>query len=239
VYSQEDTLESNVTVATPIWRPPTARKDIRALLAIKRALRLTGLTGWNRSSDPCNAFSGWSHVACTCDPFNASFASSERIHCDNYRTRRNISRVIFVRIEGTRTEENSPRRSIPHQVGHLQKLRWLSLDDNDLEGDIPDSFRNLRHLRYLSLAQNRLSGTIPEFFNSYQALMTLHLHHNNFSGELPATLCSPDTNGTNNSTNRSITASAHHNYFMCGEHLYHLLNLTENRNGTGMFEIHN
>lgn len=249
--SQEDTPISNGTIPGPV-RPPTARKDKRALLAIKKALGLTEFTSWNRTTDPCNASTQWSYVACTCDPFNASFAEDQRIHCDNYTRRGKVSRVIYVRIEGATSEDSLVSRSIPHQVGDLRKLRWLNLEGNNLEGVIPDSFRNLRHLRYLSLAHNRLSGTVPEFFNNYQKLMTLYLHQNNFSGELPASLCSPDITSTNNLTNQSITASAnqnstnqsitasvhlnssnrsiiasvHHNYFMCGEHFYHLLNLS-------------
>eukprot|EP00210_Caulerpa_lentillifera_P002998 g2862.t1 len=216
--------------------PPTASKDIEALLAIQDALGENSFLEWNRSTDPCNKDQTWRFVGCTCDQFNSTLFQEKWTHCDNYEPNPNRSRVIYLEIERSGSEEDKLKGTIPAQIGNLKKLRWLNLEGNHLEGEIPRSFRKLKELRYLSLANNRLSGSIPDYFGSYDNLMTLKLHQNNFSGELPAQWCSPDEEGRENKwQNGSISGSIYENPLMCGKVPDCLTDVFMNRNDTWLY----
>lgn len=201
----------------PVLPPAlTAQRDIEALLAIQASFGLNATFGWSNLTDPCARGNGWSNVACSCQDIDPATFEEEHRHCGNYERSGDFSRVIYLELEGTGNGEDKLKGTIPSEIGQLNELRWLSLEDNELEGEIPDSFRNLTELRYLSLADNRLSGTVPDYFSSYEHLMSLHLHGNNFNGSLSDNWCN-GKHTEEDSVNETIAGSIYNNPFMCGK----------------------
>ena len=47
------------------------------------------------------------------------------------------------------------------ELGHVARLTWLNLAENQLSSSIPSSLGNLFMVFQLDLAHNHLSGTIP------------------------------------------------------------------------------
>ncbi|GAY66421.1 hypothetical protein CUMW_248610 [Citrus unshiu] len=84
--------------------------------------------------------------------------------------------------------QNNLTGAIPRELGNitglgilalkLQKLQYLGLDDNKLEGSIPDSVCRLAELYDLELGGNKLSGSIPACFSNLASLRTLSLDSN-------------------------------------------------------------
>ena len=75
---------------------------------------------------------------------------------------------------------------IPEEIGYLDKLEFLILENNSLSGSIPSKLLNMSSLTFLSLALNYFSGMIPSN-NGYNLpmLQYLHLNHNSFVGNVP------------------------------------------------------
>jgi hypothetical protein len=74
---------------------------------------------------------------------------------------------------------------IPHDLGLLTDLTYLSLGSNLLSGTIPSSLGALLDLTYLSLGSNQLSGTIPSSLGALTALTSLFLEYNHLVGTMP------------------------------------------------------
>lgn len=209
-------LEPVLMSPSPSPPPLTAQADIEALLAIQASFGANVTLGWNISTDPCAQGNGWSNVACSCQDIDPATFEEEHRHCGDYIRSGNYSRVIYLELEGTGKGEDKLKGTIPPELGQLNELRWLSLEDNELEGEIPDTFENLKELRYLSLGDNRLSGTVPDYFSSYEHLMSLHLHDNNFSGSLSENWCR-EKHKEENSGNQTIIGTISNNPLMCGK----------------------
>ncbi|KAL5539380.1 hypothetical protein UlMin_043041, partial [Ulmus minor] len=84
---------------------------------------------------------------------------------------------------------------IPHSIGNLDKLYWLDLADNHLEGPIPVSSGStpgldlLVHTKHFHLGQNKLSGLIPgKLFSANMSLIHLLVERNELTGSIPFTL---------------------------------------------------
>lgn len=237
VHCQEQNATNSQEVAPS---PPalTAEGDIKALLAIQDSFGPNATFGWSNLTDPCARSNGWRKVACSCQEFDPATFEEERRHCGNYAQNGSYSRVIYLELEGTGNGDDKLKGTIPPEIGQLNELRWLSLEDNELDDEIPDSFRNLTELRYLSLADNRLSGTVPDYFSSYEHLMSLHLHGNNFSGSLSENWC----NGKHKAkdlVNETMAGSIYNNPFMCGKLcLFSTLFHCGIRKGTGLLNRH-
>jgi len=77
---------------------------------------------------------------------------------------------------------------IPPELGNLQNLEWLVLNDNDLSGEIPPELGELTNLEVIRLHSNALSGEIPAELGELTNLKSLLLAMNVLSGEIPAEL---------------------------------------------------
>ncbi|CAN1187581.1 Probable LRR receptor-like serine/threonine-protein kinase At3g47570 [Linum perenne] len=75
-------------------------------------------------------------------------------------------------------------------IGNLNSLQHLYLDNNHLSGDIPSSIGNLTRLIEVSISSNHLQGQIPVSIGNCKELLMLHLARNNLSGVIPSQLMS-------------------------------------------------
>ena len=74
---------------------------------------------------------------------------------------------------------------IPREFGRLTQLEYLFLRGNDLTGPIPHELGLLPHLRSLDLAYNSLSGGIPPSFMRSESLESIDLGYNALTGSIP------------------------------------------------------
>ncbi|KAM3198150.1 hypothetical protein ACQJBY_073331 [Aegilops geniculata] len=74
---------------------------------------------------------------------------------------------------------------IPESICELQRLVYLDLSNNILEGEIPKC-SGIYYIEFLILSNNSLSGKIPAFLQNSIELRFLDLASNKFSGRLPA-----------------------------------------------------
>jgi hypothetical protein len=77
------------------------------------------------------------------------------------------------------------RGQIPHDLGLLTHLTWLSLGENQLSGTIPSSLGSLTALNKLWLFASHLSGTIPSSLGALTAMTDLLLHNNQLVDTMP------------------------------------------------------
>jgi hypothetical protein len=80
------------------------------------------------------------------------------------------------------------RGPIPHDLGLLTDLAWLSLRSNLMNGTIPSSLGALTALTSLALGSNQLSGTIPSSLGALTDLTSLSYFDNKLSGTIPSSL---------------------------------------------------
>ena len=81
-------------------------------------------------------------------------------------------------------QDNHLTGSIP-DLGRLTNLTLLRMWNNQLTGNIPRSLSNLTKLRYLELWDNQLTGPIPDL-SRLTELVFLDLHGNQLSGRIPS-----------------------------------------------------
>ncbi|XP_012468637.1 receptor-like protein 9DC3 [Gossypium raimondii] len=78
---------------------------------------------------------------------------------------------------------------IPEEIGNWNpnnKLRYLALNENQLEGILPLSLINCSELVLLDVANNNLSDTFPHWLGMLPKLLQMvDLSHNDFTGLLP------------------------------------------------------
>ncbi|KAI8566735.1 hypothetical protein RHMOL_Rhmol02G0065000 [Rhododendron molle] len=86
-------------------------------------------------------------------------------------------------------DNNSFSGPIPQSLGNLSKITILYLTQNKFSGQIPKNFGTLTKLTELSLFSNYLSGSVPEEIGNLSSLVRFHLRSNDLSGQLPPQVC--------------------------------------------------
>ena len=81
---------------------------------------------------------------------------------------------------------------IPAEIGTLDSLEILWLEDNQLTGPIPPEIGNLEELMYLILHHNQISGSIPNEIGNLANLEILKLDNNQLTGHIPESICDLD-----------------------------------------------
>ena len=89
---------------------------------------------------------------------------------------------------------------IPQDIGTLESLEFLWLEDNQLTGPIPTEIGNLSKLKYLIMHYNQLSDSIPTEIGNLSNLEILKLDNNQLTGYIPESICdlTLEFNGWNN-----------------------------------------
>jgi hypothetical protein len=88
-------------------------------------------------------------------------------------------------------DSNNIFGKIPLGLGRLEKLEYLNLAGNNLEGRLDERcITKLTTLRILDLSFNDMSGELPDCFDSVTKLQDLNLSGNSFHGRLPNTMAS-------------------------------------------------
>ncbi|CAL9002461.1 unnamed protein product [Prunus brigantina] len=85
-------------------------------------------------------------------------------------------------------EQNNLSGTIPNGIGKLQKLEELNLNSNKFSRPIPSSLGNLTSLTKLFMFNNRFEGSIPQSLGNCQSLLLLDLSNNNLTGTIPREL---------------------------------------------------
>jgi Leucine-rich repeat (LRR) protein len=80
-------------------------------------------------------------------------------------------------------EDNNLSGSLIDEIGSLQNLRFLILEQGNIEGEIPESIGNLQ-LVIVDLDFNKLSGKIPQSLYNVKSLQQLDLNDNELTGEM-------------------------------------------------------
>ena len=69
-----------------------------------------------------------------------------------------IGNLIFLR---NLTPQNNFHNEIPLELGHLQRIQFLQLQNNKLSGKIPSNLSNCTNIIVLRVGFNDLFGEIP------------------------------------------------------------------------------
>ncbi|XP_044394852.1 receptor-like protein EIX1 [Triticum aestivum] len=72
----------------------------------------------------------------------------------------------------------------------IQKTQFLLLSNNSLSGKLPTSLQNNTAIKFLDLSWNKLSGRLPSWIGDLGNLCFLLLSHNTFSGNIPINITS-------------------------------------------------
>ncbi|CAL9149161.1 unnamed protein product [Musa hybrid cultivar] len=96
---------------------------------------------------------------------------------------RNCSRLRYLSLNG-----NNLHGAIPRSIGRCSQLQLIGLTDNMLEGGIPSQLGSLSKLKVLSLWNNSLSGRIPPAIGNLAELIQLNLERNQLTASIPAAI---------------------------------------------------
>ena len=109
----------------------------------------------------------------------------------------NLTNLVLLQLNDTKNDDNDGLTgTIPAELGDLESLKQLLLNNNGLTGTIPAELGNLVNLEQLFLNDNELSGTIPAELENLANLDALYLgntdennnENNDFTGCIPSGL---------------------------------------------------
>jgi len=159
-------------------------------------------TGWDTSTDYCNAFFG-----VECD--GAGRVTSLKLPNNNLKG--TVPSSIFklgvlrelvlsenpidVSFQGINEAEKLINLYLDDTnvnsldgIGDAKNLQILNVAGNNLEGTIPFDLYLLTSLKTLDLGYNFLSGKLNNVIGAMTSLESLHLYHNQFTGRIPAAI---------------------------------------------------
>ena len=97
--------------------------------------------------------------------------------------------VVGDKIKNLSLYNNQLTGEIPKELGNLSNLQTLYLNRNyQLTGEIPKELGNLSNLQELNLDDNQLTGEIPKQLGNLSNLQRLFLARNQFTGNIPEQL---------------------------------------------------
>jgi len=82
-------------------------------------------------------------------------------------------------------EQGNTGGKIPSELGRLEKMLFIDLDFNRLTGEIPSEIYKLTNLETLDLNVNSLTGTLDTQLGELTNLSFVQLQNNLFSGTIP------------------------------------------------------
>ena len=83
---------------------------------------------------------------------------------------------------------NNLQGTIPSEIGQLNMLKNLSLQNNQLSGTLPIEMSQLKTLTRLALTSNQFTGSITTGIGELTNLVVLGLQNNQFTGSIPHVL---------------------------------------------------
>ncbi len=112
----------------------------------------------------------------------------------NWLTATPVSTWAGITVSGDRVtwiaiSTNNLQGQLPTSIGKLTALQYLVLDFNQLTGTIPPAIGNLINLLQLQLYKNQFTGTVPASFTKLTKLQWLQLQFNQLSGKIPVAVC--------------------------------------------------
>lgn len=75
--------------------------------------------------------------------------------------------------------------SIPEELGQMNQLKFLDIDDSAVSGSLPEALFTLRDLIVIDLNSNQLTGTLSAGIGEITGLEILQLENNSMTGDLP------------------------------------------------------
>ncbi len=93
--------------------------------------------------------------------------------------------VMDGRVNRINLPNNNLNGPIPIEIGNLDSLQSLYLNQNSLSGAIPFEIGNCLHLQIIYLQSNQLSGSIPSEIGNLSRLTKLYLNYNQLIGSIP------------------------------------------------------
>ncbi|KAL6861505.1 hypothetical protein ACP4OV_017205 [Aristida adscensionis] len=109
------------------------------------------------------------------------FLYSNRITGQIPRSICNSERLMFIDLANNFLEGELPQCFGPTLVS-------LQLSNNNLSGEFPSFLQNFTMLSFLDLSRNKFSGTLPVWIGNLGCLQILWISHNMFSGNIPISM---------------------------------------------------
>ncbi|XP_028772717.1 receptor-like protein 14 [Neltuma alba] len=118
------------------------------------------------------------------------FIQLQELYLDGNYLSELLGNIRLVNVEVLVLQGNMLTEFPYFDLSHSPNLKWLRLDDNNLEGSIPESITSLTSLTGLTLRWNYLTGSLPQQGGlcNLKNLLALDLGNNEFEGQLPACL---------------------------------------------------
>ncbi|KAM0942073.1 putative protein kinase RLK-Pelle-LRR-VI-2 family [Dioscorea sansibarensis] len=175
--------------------------EVSALQAFKRAIfedPWRKLSDWDVSDgNPCK----WSGVFCS-GPQNGVIITLN-LSSSSLKGFLAPELGLLNSLQGIILDNNLLLGSIPKELGKLKNLRVLDLGMNRLSGSIPPEIGNLTSITKLDLHSNGLTGTIPFELGNLAYLAELRLDRNRFSGPIPG------SNDLSSSSSLQLASQSH------------------------------